>query len=163
MPPLLRRPRFGASRQQARGWRPPSSRLAGSCPCRPDPNLSARPRRYGSRTLALAAHLLTISRPDASNLLAMFRIALAALIVLSAFSITLVLVTPDPTDDVAAIVRPRILPKASPQTEALRKPFVSLVQASNRQAVTFQLPGTTRLTSRLNPSELADLLCAYRC
>src|SRR2546429_7033990 len=51
----------------------------------------------------------------------MFRRVLVGLMLLFAFTIMFVLVTPDPTDDVTAVVRPSILHKAYPRTEPLQK------------------------------------------
>jgi hypothetical protein len=82
---------------------------------------------------------------------------------LSAFSVTFVLVTPDSTDDVTAVVRPSIQHKAYPRTEPLQKLSVPLVELSSSQAVIFRLLVTKSLPSRLNPSKLVDLLCEYRC
>jgi hypothetical protein len=108
----------------------------------------------------IALRLLTISVPDANNLPTMLRAALVALALVSALSITFVLVTPDSTDDAVAIEHQ----KAYPRTGPLQKLFVSVVQALTSQAaVILQLHETRSLTSRLNTSELTDLLCEYRC
>ncbi|PYT87592.1 MAG: hypothetical protein DMG41_14765 [Acidobacteria bacterium] len=93
----------------------------------------------------------------------MFRRVLVGLMLLFAFTIMFVLVTPDPTDDVTAVVRPSILHKAYPRTEPLQKLSVPLVEPSSSQAVIFPLLATKSLPSRLNPSKLVDLLCEYRC
>src|SRR5207302_6599703 len=83
----------------------------------------------------------------------MFRRVLVGLMLLFAFTIMFVLVTPDPTDDVTAVVRPSILHKAYPRTEPLQKLSVPLVEPSSSQAVIFPLRSeehTSELQSREN-------------
>ena len=89
----------------------------------------------------------------------MLRRALAGLVLFSAFSIALVLVTPDPSDDVIAVVQASILRKAYQHAKTLQKLSVPPVQALTSQNVIFQLLLTKSLPPSLNPSKLVDLRC----
>ena len=88
---------------------------------------------------------------------AMIRGARAALVLVAIFSFAFVLITPDPTDDVDGVLRPKHT--ATAQT------IVSLVlpQTAILVSVPLLLPIRPSATQRLTRSELLDLVCVCRC
>jgi hypothetical protein len=88
---------------------------------------------------------------------AMIRGARVALIVVAIFSIALVLITPDPTDDVDGVLRPNHTAKAQTIVS------LALPQSAILVIVPFLLPIRPSATQRLTTSELLDLVCVCRC
>ena len=88
---------------------------------------------------------------------AMIRGARAALVLVAIFSFALVLITPDPTDDVDGVLRPN--------HTAAAKTIVSLAlpQSAILVFVPLLLPIRPSATQRLTTSELLDLVCVCRC
>ena len=87
----------------------------------------------------------------------MSRAAHIALVLLAIFSITYVLATPDPTDDVPAVLRGSHFGKA-------QKLAVYVVLPLAPQMAVFRL--STQLSANQERStilELVDLFCTYRC
>jgi hypothetical protein len=87
----------------------------------------------------------------------MIRGARVALAVVAIFSIAFVLITPDPTDDVAGVLRPNHTAKAQTIVS------LALPQSAILVIVPFLLPIRRTATQRLTTSELLDLVCVCRC
>ena len=79
-----------------------------------------------------------------------------ALVVVAIFSITYVLISPDPTDDVNGILRPNHTAKAQ------RIVSLPLPQSPILAVVLFLLPIRASATRRLTTTELLDLVCVCR-
>lgn len=79
-----------------------------------------------------------------------------ALALLAAFAITLVLVTPDPTDDVLGILNRNHLDK-------FQKLDVFFIRPPVQQCLIFRLAPPPNSHQRLSTLELFDLDCVYRC
>jgi hypothetical protein len=88
---------------------------------------------------------------------AMIRGARVALVVVAIFSIALVLITPDPTDDVDGVLRPNHTAKAQTIVS------LALPQSAILVIVPFLLPIRPSVTQGLTTSELLDLVCVCRC
>jgi len=86
----------------------------------------------------------------------MLRVARIVLALLSIFVITLVLVTPDPTDDV-----PGVLPPLHPNKA--HKLAVCPLPLPARQSAVFLLAAPVSSAQSLPASELLDLVCVSRC
>lgn len=86
----------------------------------------------------------------------MLRAAQIVLALLAAFAIALVLVTPDPTDDVPGILNGNHLDK-------IQKLAVCSINLPAQQCLMFRLPAPSNSHHRLTTSELFDLVCVYRC
>jgi hypothetical protein len=91
------------------------------------------------------------------SVLGMKRGARVALVVVVIFSIAYVLITPDPTDDVAAVLRPNHSAKAQKIVS------LSLRQSPILVIIPFLLSMPRSATQRLTTSELLDLVCVCRC
>jgi hypothetical protein len=79
-----------------------------------------------------------------------------ALALFAIFSITFVLVTPDPTDDVTAVSRPSHFGKAL-------KLAVCVVHRLALPIAIFRLSTPSSSNQPSTTLELVDLLCSYRC
>ena len=88
---------------------------------------------------------------------AMMRGVTVALVVVAIFLITYVLISPDPTDDFNAILRPNHTAKVQ-GIVSLRLP-----QSPILAVVLFLLSIRTSATQRLTTTELLDLVCVCRC
>lgn len=86
----------------------------------------------------------------------MFRTAQIALVFLCVFAIALVLITPDPTDDV-----PGILNGSHP--DKIQKLAVCFINPPAQQCLIFQLPAPQNSRHQLSTLELFDFACVYRC
>jgi len=100
--------------------------------------------------------LLTIAKRGAINSHLMSRPAQVALALLAIFSITYVLVTPDPTDDVTSVLRPSHFGKAQTLAGCVVLPLAP-------QIAIFRLSTPSCWNQRSTTLELVDLICTYRC
>ena len=106
---------------------------------------------------ALSQSLLwTIAHRGATNLRSMSRPALVVLALLATFSITYVLATPDPTDDVAGVLRPSHFGKAQVLAACVVLPLAP-------QIAIFRLSTPAFSKQRSTTLDLVDLFCTYRC
>lgn len=88
---------------------------------------------------------------------AIMRVVIVALVAVAIFSIVYVLISPDPTDDINAILRPNHTAKAQ---RIVSLPFP---QSPILAVVPFLLSIRTSATQCLTTTELLDLVCVYRC
>ena len=88
--------------------------------------------------------------------LAMMRGARDALVVVAIFSIAFVLITPDPTDDVAGVLRLNHTAKAQTIVS------LALPRSPILVVVPMLLSMSPSATQRLTTSELRDLVCVCR-
>ena len=86
----------------------------------------------------------------------MFRGVRIALALLAVLAITVVLITPDPTDDVPGITNCNHL-------DQIQKLIICLLHSPARQRLVFLFPTPSNSHQRLSSLELFDLDCVYRC
>ena len=86
----------------------------------------------------------------------MFRGVRIALALLAVLTITVVLITPDPSDDVLGIVNCGHL-------DQVQKLTVCSINPPAQQCLIFLLLTPTDSHPRLSSLELVDLVCVYRC
>ena len=99
---------------------------------------------------------MTIAKCGAIDLCQMSRPVQVALVLLAIFSITYVLATQDPTDDVTGVLRPSHFGKA-------QKLAVYVVLPLALQVAIFRLSTPSSSNQPSTTLEFVDLFCTYRC
>jgi|SRR5215471_10231269 len=109
------------------------------------------------RSIGCRRYSLTSAKLGAINSTNMFRAVRVAFALLSIFSIAYVLATPNPTDDVTAVLQRSHFGKA-------QKLAVWLVRPLAQQIVIFRLlTPSSSPNQQLTILELIDIFCTYRC
>ena len=119
-----------------------------------------RPTRLGraiSHRSSIGLCLLTIAKRGAIDVCQMTRPVHVALVLIAVFSVTYVLIAPDPTDDATAVLRATHLGKAQ-----ILAVYVVLPLAPQIAIFRLSTPSSSN-QKRSTTLELVDLFCTYRC